>query len=722
MHCGMPSSPRYTRGSTLRPCGSKAGSSSQAMKRSQCSPSSRCATSQAESSSASSAGDGYTIGMPPAAAMRSISRACCARAQRPPSVSSAWAPAAKRPGAARRAVSTARRRVPSSSSGPQPACRLTAGTRPAAALRSIRPAKARQSTAPRASNGSGIAAMPQIGRRGRTRTPSGSALVTRAAHNSGSRWRPRLLSSRMIRALMARGGGCFRGLGSVVAVTVNVHDVSASPAPSHAPGLQRRLLESLVWQGGASFVGQAISWAATLVVIRLLAPSDYGVVALAGMVFGFLALAFDFGVGAALVQARVLEREELRSAQSLVLVLSIGCALIVAGLGGQLAEVYGEPQIVPLSAALSVVLPIIALSLIPQSLAVRELRFDRKARADLMAMLVSSSTTLCLAWLGAGSWALVAGIAATHLTRAVVFLAVTPEWVRPSASLEGARKFIHFGSLLSLERLLWFLFTNVDVLIVGKLLGQGALGLYVVVLTLSSLPLDKISPLITQVAFPAFSQLQDDEALVRRSVVASLRYATLAFVPIAWGAALIAPEALPLLLGPNWEGTVLPFQLICAVLPLRAMNSLIVPALQGTGHIATNVGSLAIQLAVMSAGYLAGAQFGLDGVALAWLVAFPAAFAVTMARAFRALGIPLRDVLAACRGAVVSGIAMAGTIAVLRPLLSDLPILSVLVCIAAGAGVYLGLVRLAEPCILAELKAVFRPRVDPVELPSGSGA
>ena len=490
----------------------------------------------------------------------------------------------------------------------------------------------------------------------------------------------------------------------------NEHESGLTAAVPPRAGLRRHLLHSLAWQGGATFVGQAISWLATLVVIRLLDPADYGVVALAGMVFGFLALAFDFGVGAALVQARVLEREELRSAQSLVLVLSIGCALIVAGIGGELAKVYGEPRIVGLSAALSLVLPIIALSLIPQSLAVRELRFDQKARADLLAMLAASITTLSLAWLGAGPWALVAGIAATHLTRALVFLAITPEWVRPSASLDGARKFVHFGSLLSVERFLWFLFTNVDVLIVGKLLGGAALGLYVVTLTLSSLLLDKVSPLITQVAFPAFSQLQDAPALVRGSLVASLRYAALVFVPTAWGAALIAPEALPLLLGPRWQGMVLPFQLICAVMPLRAMSSLIAPALHGTGHIGTNVVSLAILLVVMSTAYLVGAQFGLEGVAFAWLIAYPVAFAVILVRASRVLGFSLREVVVACRCALLGGIAMVGSIAALRPPLGDVPIVSVLACIALGAGVYLGVVRVGEPRILAELKAVFDPR------------
>jgi O-antigen/teichoic acid export membrane protein len=490
-----------------------------------------------------------------------------------------------------------------------------------------------------------------------------------------------------------------------------IQPIGASPDGVPRSTLRRRLLESLAWQGGASAVGQAISWLVTLVVIRLLSPEDYGLVALAGVLFGFLSLSFDFGVGAALVQTRELAREELRSAQSLVLLLGIGAGLIVAGLSRELAWIYGKPSLVPLSAALGLLLPLIALSLIPQSIAYRELRFDLKARADLSAMLASASVTLGLAWLGAGPWALVGGIAATHLTRAIVYLAWTGGWISPSLSLEAAQKFVHFGSLLSVERFLWFLFTNVDLLIVGKILGEAVLGLYVVTLTLSSVPLEKISPLITQVAFPAFSKLQDDPALVRRSVVASIRYAALVFVPLAWGAALLAPDVLPPLLGEPWADTVRAFQCICAVLPLRAISSLVPPALQGTGRIATNVGNLAITLAVMSAAYLAGVRFGLEGVALAWLLAYPLAFALTLRRALHALEVPLREVWAACRSAVAAGAAMVAAIIALRLALAHVPVASVAACIGLGAAVYLSLVRLGEPQLIAELRAVFDPRV-----------
>jgi O-antigen/teichoic acid export membrane protein len=472
------------------------------------------------------------------------------------------------------------------------------------------------------------------------------------------------------------------------------------------------VLRSLVWQGGASAIGQVFAWVATLVVIRLLTPEDYGVVALAGVLFGFLSLSFDFGIAAALVQARELRVEDLRSAQSSVLLFGLCAAGVLAACGPMLARLYAEPRLTAFSLGLALVMPIIALSHVPQALAVRQLRFDRKARADLAAMIAASLTTLVLAFLGAGPWALIAGIAVTHTARAAVYLRITPEGIRPSPSLLATRKFARFGSLLSLDRLLWFLFTNVDLLIVGKVLGEGALGLYVVTLSLSSLPLDKVAPLITQVAFPTFSQVQDEPEHVRGAVIASIRYSALAFVPISWGAALLAPEALPLLLGPRWEGGTLLFQLLCTTLPLRAITSLLSPALMGTGLIRTNVQNLGITFAVMGIAYLVGVRFGLDGMAFAWLLAFPAVFVWTSSRALRALQVPVIDVLAACRWAVASGLVMVGVVALVRMLLAGNPIALLVISSAVGAATYIGVIRSREPRILEELGVLFGLRSD----------
>lgn len=481
--------------------------------------------------------------------------------------------------------------------------------------------------------------------------------------------------------------------------------------PSHHPGLRRRLVESLAWLGGSTLLSQGVSWLATLVVIRLLHPEDYGLVALGGIVFSLMLQAFDFGIGTALIQTRDLSREDVRSAQSLVLALGACAGVGVAGLGGLVAVVYSEPRLTAISLVLGTTVILAALSIVPQSLAIRELRFDLKARADLVSALCSSAVTFGLAFHGAGYWALVAGIVATYLSRALVYWSIGGARVWPARSLAFEKRVLHFGGLLSLDRLLWFAFTNVDLILVGTLLGEDVLGVYVVTLTLCSLPLDKLSPLFTQVALPAVARVQDEPTLIRSAALAGMRYALLLFVPLAWGAAMIAPEALPIVLGDQWQETVLPFQLICLILPLRSLSALMSTVLIGSGLLSTNAGNLAITFAVMSASYLVGVRHGLHGMGFAWLIGFTLVSALTLSRTWRALGIPLQRVFGAARCAVGAGAAMVAAVAVVRLVATEDPQILLPCAVGIGAAVYLGAVLWLEPGLVDEIRDLIRPSV-----------
>src|SRR5262249_53010413 len=119
------------------------------------------------------------------------------------------------------------------------------------------------------------------------------------------------------------------------------------------PDLRHRVLRSLAWHGWASLVGQTISWAATLFVIRLLEPSDYGLMASAGVLLGFLVALSELGLGAAVVQTRDLSRDDLRDLQVLLLLVGAASGVAMAAAGGALAWYYDEPRLESLARVLA---------------------------------------------------------------------------------------------------------------------------------------------------------------------------------------------------------------------------------------------------------------------------------------------------------------------------------------------------------------------------------
>lgn len=476
---------------------------------------------------------------------------------------------------------------------------------------------------------------------------------------------------------------------------------------NQVPQYRRKVLSSLAWQGSAQLFGQLTSWASTIFVIRLLDPGDYGVMAMATLFVSFVLMLSDLGIGAAVVQAEHLDDDDLSAIQGFVFVFNgSGFAITLLG-SGLIAAFFEEPRLVPILNALSACFLMLAFYVLPQSRLMRDLEFDKKAKVDFATLATSALTALGCAVAGFGVWSLVAGTLVTHLVRAVGFNLARPGSPRPRWSTGRGARFLRFGSVIVADRVLWFLYSNMDVTIAGKLLGKELLGFYSVALTLAAIPLDKVVPVLTQVAFPAVARIQQEPERVRANMLQALRYGNTVFLPVFWGMAWVAGDGLPLLLGEKWATAVVPFRLICLILPLKALAALLPPALFGVGRPIVNVGNMAISLALLSAGFAIGAQSGLRGLAMAWVLVYPLVFAITATRAFAVLGIRWRDLAAALAPAVAAASAMSVGVWGVSALAVDWPAaLRLAAAIAAGGAVYLGAVARFDRAAIREVRAL----------------
>lgn len=477
--------------------------------------------------------------------------------------------------------------------------------------------------------------------------------------------------------------------------------------PHPVPQYRRRVLSSLAWQGSAQFLGQVTSWASTILVIRLLDPGDYGLMAMATLFVSFVLMLSDLGIGAAIVQAEALDEEDLRAIQGLVLVFNgLGCVVTLVA-SPLIAAFFDEPRLELILRVLSINFALLALYILPQSRLMRDLRFDSKSKVDLLTLILSALASLSFAWQGLGVWALVAGTVTTHVTRMIGFNLMVRTPVVPIWSPERGVRFARFGSMIVLDRLLWFLYSNMDVAIAGKLLGTQLLGFYTVALNLAAIPLDKVLPVLTQVAFPAVARIQKEPERVRRNMLKALRYGNLVFLPVFWGMAWVAGDALPFLLGEQWAPAVLPFRMICVILPLKAIGALLPPALFGIGRPQVNVVNMAISLILLSTAFLIGSQWGLLGLAAAWLFAYPLVFAITTTRALPVLGLAWSDLLRSWRTAWLAAAAMSAGVWTVQALLAGVnPVARLIAAVSVGAGCYVGTILVTDRPVVTELRGL----------------
>jgi O-antigen/teichoic acid export membrane protein len=495
-------------------------------------------------------------------------------------------------------------------------------------------------------------------------------------------------------------------------------DGVAADAPGREPALRQRVVHALAWTLSGRVLAQATSWLATLFVIRLLAPDDYGLMALATIFVTLVALVNELGMSGALIQADRLTEAQIRQTYGLIIVVQLAFTFLIVAAATPIALFFEDARLAPILQVSSLQFIFLAFEIIPESLLMRALDFRRKTYIDTAAQLAGSLSTLALAWLGHGVWALVWGVLANQAVKAVGFPVMTRFYVWPSFSLRGMRAIISFGGLLTAERVFWFLYSQADNLILGKRFGGEVLGIYSVAIQLAALPMDKLGPIIGQVAFPAFARVQQRPAEATAYLLKATRLIALVSFPTMFGLSAVAPWFVPVVLGPKWHAAILPLQLLALSMPLRFIALAQPPFLKGLGYARLSLTNTMLAFVVLPLAFLIGSRWGVVGVCVAWLVAYPPYFVLTVLRTGRVTPLTLGGVLRALAPSALAAGAMhaavSGAGAILPP--GAHPIVALVALIGLGTLVYgaLALIFHRDTCREAAdlmVPASWRPRL-----------
>ena len=433
--------------------------------------------------------------------------------------------------------------------------------------------------------------------------------------------------------------------------------------------LRRQLLTGMKWTAGARLCGQLFTWGITLIVMRLLAPSDYGLLAEAGVFVAFLIMLSEAGLGPALVQRTQLDDADIRRSFGLVIVINAALIVALNVLAPVIAAFFREPRLIHILQVLSLQFVIICVSVIPDSLMKRRLAFKQLSLIDLATAVIASLGALALAASGYGVWSLVISNLLGNLVRAIILNRVSPVNVAPSFSLRGMRRLLVFGGNVTGARILWFLFVQSDVVIVGRLLGSDALGIYSIALHLASLPVQRVSAILNQVIFPVIARYQDDHSGIRRFVTKATGATGLLAFPLLWGLSCTAPQLVAVILGSKWEASAVPLQLIALVMPLRMLVSLLPSATDALGRPDVAFRNALLSAIVMPLAFIVGARWNVIGVALAWLTVYPLIVFFNTQRMLAVVGLKLRDVLRSLAPAGASALLMYAAVSAAEGLL-----------------------------------------------------
>jgi teichuronic acid exporter len=407
--------------------------------------------------------------------------------------------------------------------------------------------------------------------------------------------------------------------------------------------LDRTIVHGMTWTAGVKAATIVVSWACTILLARILSPVDYGIVTMATVYVGLTTMVTDFGLGAAVIALPELSEKlaaQLHSAAAIVGVVAfaISCAAAVP-----VSRFFRTPLLVPVIIVTSTVLIFDSLRLVPTARLGRELRLKDLALLDGYRAFIALVFAVPLALLGARYWTLVIGnVIAAMVVTIVVLVRVPQRFARPAlADLEAP---LRFSSHFLTNQLAWYGYTNADFVVAGRILGKLALGEYNLAWNIVCAPGDKIMSIFGRVMPMVLANVQRDVQALRRYFLLFTEALGILIVPASVGLALVAHDFVLLLFGAKWAAAVLPLQLLCFFMAIHILGTPTDRLLQSTGQASFPARCRFVMLAVLPAAfYLSGSRWGTSGIAAMWIIVYPILLIPMFVRAFRTIGIRLRE-------------------------------------------------------------------------------
>jgi len=437
-------------------------------------------------------------------------------------------------------------------------------------------------------------------------------------------------------------------------------------------GFGARIRSAVFWRSGSQIVSQIVSWTATLAVIRILDPADYGLFAMTQVILNFMQFLNGYGLVSALVQSETIESHKLRQAFGIMLLLNGALALTQLLIAPVAASYYEQPMVADLlrvQALIYLATPFIS---VPEAIMGRSLDFKKPAIVNFVAAGAGAAVAITGALLGWGVWTLVFAPLTLFWVKGIGYVIATRFLPMPTFDFRGTGAMVAFGASLLGSQLLWLVQSQADIFIAGRVLSPHELGLYAEALFLTQIFVSKFIPPLNDVAFPAYARMQRAPEKIRWSFCKAIRLLMLLSCPIYFGMAVTAEPLVETLFGPKWL-PMAPFVAILALaMPFMTLQVMFAPVSNALGRPGITARISGVGAILMPCAFLIGIRFGAIGLAWAWLAAFPILTLVTIRLAGAPMGLKAQDVLQATAPAILASAAMAVVVMLVESVLPPL--------------------------------------------------
>ncbi len=485
-------------------------------------------------------------------------------------------------------------------------------------------------------------------------------------------------------------------------------------APSYyKEPLSQRVVKGGVWVFALRITQQLLTLARLIIVARILAPNDFGLMGIALLTMALLETFSQTGFQAALIQKNQDIESYLDSAWTAGIIRGIILFIILYLIAPYAANFFTVPEATPIVQVVGLAILLQAFTNIGIIYFQKELEFKKYYIYQLSGTLADFIVSVCAVFLLRNVWALVFGMLAGNLVRFTASYLVHPYRPHMDFDLGKTKELFRYGKWILGSSILLFLLIQGDDLFVGKFLGATMLGYYQMAYVISNIPGTQITHVISQLTFPTYSKLQDNIPKLREAYLKVMQVTAFLSFPIAGLIFVLAPDVTRVFLGEKWLPMVPAMQTLVVWGLIRSIGATVGPVFQAIGRPDVTAKLQIVQLIVLAALiYPLTVMWGILGTALgvvgSALVANPIA-------AYFAIKTLKCELLEFTKMLIVPMLAVSIMIGVMLfvkyTLWGHVGLLGFVLLVAVGVVVYLGVIQIIDLLSSYGIRAIIRSQV-----------
>ena len=347
--------------------------------------------------------------------------------------------------------------------------------------------------------------------------------------------------------------------------------------------LPQKMVQGGVWISSLKIIGKVFSLIRLIIIGRILAPSDFGLMGIALLTMSALETFSTFGFRQALIQKKENTDNYLDAAWTVLIIRGFVVFIIVYLVAPYVAFFFHTPEVKPIIQVLGLVTFFQAFANIGVIFFQKELEFNKV----FIYRFVGISTNFIVAVVAAivlrSVWALVLGLLAEKVVSIIVSYLIHPYRPHLSKDIEKAKELFGFGRWILGSSILVFIGKHIDDIFVGRVLSATALGFYQMAYRISNMLETEITQVISSVAFPAYAKIQDQQTRLQKAYFRIIRLTFAISLPITMGMVLLAPEFTRIFLSEKWMPMVTAMQLLAVAGLIKSIVSTGSPLFVGSG-------------------------------------------------------------------------------------------------------------------------------------------